>query len=396
MRKVLFITSRNIVRTCGELRLIKNRAEALYHEFGIQSDFLIITSTNYRYLEEKFSYNAKIKILNYSVKNPMKLVFIINNLSKIVESTFQMDEYFGIIISGLFIPFSLKKVREKWKNMSIFMDIHGAYEDVYNSVSTKNPFKKSLFYGVYELSKKCEPLYYKYVDGFFVVSSYLKEYIEKIGYCKNQGRKEFFIVPCALQGTPICDEEYISNRIKARNKYGFSDTDIVLVYSGGNSPWQRFDKSLEFYLKCQLKNKNIRFLVLSQNIEDIKDQYGEIEGVIYDSLKPQDVYSALCGGDIGLMIRDHSVTNACAYPNKFLEYVNGRLLVVANDSVVEIQRHIEKYHVGIVIDGEHDYQITAEMLEVLRKKYRGFELLNETGFPVTLRGYVEFNENSIY
>ena len=46
MKKILFITNRNALTTCGALRLIKNRAEALFEDYGIASDF--VCSEEYR------------------------------------------------------------------------------------------------------------------------------------------------------------------------------------------------------------------------------------------------------------------------------------------------------------------------------------------------------------
>lgn len=387
MRKILFITTRNIVRTCGELRLIKNRAEALYSEYGIKSDFLILTSTNNRKMEEEFSYDAKIRIINYKPSNIVNLFSTIHNITSIAEKDFVISEYTDIIISGLFIPLVLKTIKEKWPHKKIFMDIHGAYEDIYNSVPKNDLVKRTIYYLVFRVSKWLEPKQYKYCDGFFVVSTYLKEYIEKLRNAREMSKKQFVIAPCALSGRAIDDDEYIKNRESCRCKYGFSDNEIVMVYSGGNSPWQRFDKSLAFYQECREKNNCFRFLILSQDIEQIKKQYGNIEGAICDSIQPSEVYNTLCGGDFGLIIRDYSETNACAYPNKFLEYVNGRLLVVANDSVVEIARHINKYHVGIILEDGMDVYNDVINIEELRKNYLGKQLLQDTSFENTVKDY---------
>ena len=40
MKKILFVTSRNIISTCGELRLIKNRANVLKEEYGYTTDYI--------------------------------------------------------------------------------------------------------------------------------------------------------------------------------------------------------------------------------------------------------------------------------------------------------------------------------------------------------------------
>lgn len=389
MRKILFITTRNIVRTCGELRLIKNRAEALFNEYGIQTDFLIITSTNIKKIGEPLSYDAKIEIINYKIYNIIKLISVINNIIEISEQKFCMNDYSDIIVSGLFLPLSLKKIKDRWSNKIIFMDIHGVYEDIYNSVNKNAWLKRAVYYLVYCFTKRFEPKYYNYVDGFFIVSSYLKDYVK--GLCEPEvlESKKFVTVPCALLGFPIQDSEYANNRTLARNKYGFNDDDIVMIYSGGNAPWQRFDKSFAFFTENKKVNSAVRLLVLSQDIEEIKQTYGVIEGVVYDSIKPSEVYQTLCAGDYGLLIRDYSKTNTYAYPNKFLEYVNGRLVVIANDSILEVKQHIEEYHVGIIIGDNKKYIPDICDINSMKNNYAGLELLQDTSFVTTLKEFVD-------
>ena len=44
MERTLFITNRNMLTACGEMRLIKNRAEMLYKYGNIRTDFIVINS----------------------------------------------------------------------------------------------------------------------------------------------------------------------------------------------------------------------------------------------------------------------------------------------------------------------------------------------------------------
>ena len=56
--RILFITNRNILTTCGELRLIKNRAEKLYEAYGISTDIIALASPQRIRSDKKEKINA--------------------------------------------------------------------------------------------------------------------------------------------------------------------------------------------------------------------------------------------------------------------------------------------------------------------------------------------------
>ena len=72
-KRILFITNRNIINTCGELRLIKNRAETLYSSFGFSTDFVVFTNKK-RNNPEAIHSGGTLKSFEYSLKNPFSYV----------------------------------------------------------------------------------------------------------------------------------------------------------------------------------------------------------------------------------------------------------------------------------------------------------------------------------
>ena len=82
MRKILFLTTRNIVTTCGELRLIKNRAKTLYEEYGYKTDFLALVTRKDKSKIESMGFDSSLKYFEYTIKNPLGYIKAKKALSK--------------------------------------------------------------------------------------------------------------------------------------------------------------------------------------------------------------------------------------------------------------------------------------------------------------------------
>ena len=48
-------------------------------------------------------------------------------------------------------------------------------------------------------------------------------------------------------------------------------------------------------------------------------------------LEYEEMLEALCAFDFGFLLRNDSITNFVAFPNKYSEYINARLSIVVND-----------------------------------------------------------------
>ena len=117
MKKILFITSRNIISTCGELRLIKNRANVLKEEYGYTTDFI--------------AYRLRKKIQNEDVggqltilRNPYDRLRLYSMIKQLVLS----GDYNCVILSGITMNLAPYIKRMDW-NCKIVLDIHGTVEE---------------------------------------------------------------------------------------------------------------------------------------------------------------------------------------------------------------------------------------------------------------------------
>ena len=87
MKKILFLTNRNILTTSGEMRLVKNRAESLYNDYNVASDFIVVQKKERIFSKQREYINAggNLYSIELSIKN--LFILIIKIVKKIHEVT---------------------------------------------------------------------------------------------------------------------------------------------------------------------------------------------------------------------------------------------------------------------------------------------------------------------
>ena len=343
--KFLFITSRNVVNTCGELRLIKNRAKCLSEKYGFTGDFLVYRNDlcSQKPMEEigeeftlqQFLY-PKNKIC--SMKKQAKL------LTEEVLSKLQKDSYDVVILSGNMVLFLAKLIKKKFPNKKIVIDVHGAIEELkeFKGKSFKEKLIRKLAYGI---MRRQEKKYMKHADAFFAVSVALKKYLIDNYGLKN---KEFFIVPCSQKQQVLDVETKKSNRVKYRQKYNISENEKLFIYSGGLSPWQCVEEAVVLFKKVAQSVPNCKMILFTGDQRAI-EKY-QSDNIMVDSLPFNLVNDVICAGDYAFMLRGDYVTNHVAYPNKFIEYVCSGMKVIATPFVKDVATQIMDHEIGIVLE----------------------------------------------
>ena len=161
-----------------------------------------------------------------------------------------------------------------------------------------------------------------------------------------------YTIPCCIDPREF---EVNKNEIIAlKNKLNFKDRDIVFVYAGGLSHYQKIPLLLEIW-KYFLKYDFIKFLFLTnQDPRKHPDTFNEINSfdnrLIHFSLDRKDVPKYLNCADIGFMLRDSRGLNKAASPVKFPEYLACNLKVVASPGIGDVSDCIIKNDCGILID----------------------------------------------
>ncbi|RHG36868.1 glycosyltransferase [Fusobacterium varium] len=361
MSNILLITSRNIYENSGESSLINRRSKAIYRKKNKKIDTIGITrdkvNRKKEYLEQFNCYNENL-IFKYNKFNFLYKIFLFRkNLKKYLLEKRPKN----IFISGFTLIFFYIDILidyKKIEKVKYFYDMHGCTEE-FEEYLIKNKYLGKCINKFYS---KIEKKSLTICDSIFIVSNSMKEYIERKYLIFN---KEYYFIPCGIDEIFI-DRAYL--RKKWRKKFGILDNEKVFLYSGGTSKWQQIDESIKLY-ENEFKKLNYKMVIFSKNIEEINNILKKMnlnrKDYIIKSLKLNELTDALTIGDIGVMLREKSMTNLVAFPNKFSEYIKSGLLVLASENVEEQRKIILEYGIGEIKEKNSIEKIEVKVEERL-------------------------------
>lgn len=348
MERVLLITTRNILSTSGELRLIKNRAVVMLREWAIHTDFIVLRNKNKISKSENIETgNTDVYALN--VLNPIGTFKIIKKFKDDIKEKIVNGQYGTVVLSGVGTLLLYYFIRSNNKSIKIIADIHGSNVDMIEFARFKNIRKKIYFNFIYIFEEILQKHILKKVDSLFVVSEALKDYVSN-RYALNNNQK-FYIVPCAVERTKIDTKHIEEFRSQSRTRYGIKEDEILFVYSGGVSSWQCIETSINIFNQIVDTGKiSCKMLILSHQIDQIIPLVEDNKLIITDCLKAEEVFPVLCSGDFAFLMREDLDTNHVAFPNKFLEYVQAGLKIISTPYIYDVAEYIKQYRVGTIID----------------------------------------------
>lgn len=169
-------------------------------------------------------------------------------------------------------------------------------------------------------------------------------------------RKEFnydasahIVVPCTLSNDFIFEFPKEDELKKIKSDLGFSDNDIVIVYSGSSAGWQSFSLVEKMLNEVFEKNENVKLLWLTNHLNENSEFVKSYKNRIKTAwVKPSEVKNYLLAGDYGLLYREDSVTNKVASPVKFAEYLSCGLNVIISDNLGDFSEFVKKNNCGTV------------------------------------------------
>ena len=236
-------------------------------------------------------------------------------------------------------------------------DVRGDLLDEGKAVGA-NSFKTSIYIIL-------EKIALKYAENVSTVSSKLKILINK-----RIGRhREMFVIPSCINYLDFgVSEKYWSTK---REELGFSKDDIVLIYSGGLSHYQKVPEMLELWRRLHSEGINIKFILLTNT--DPHSLPSEVLGLerFGPSLKifnlPRgEVYSILHLADIAFLLRDDRTLNKAASPVKFAEYIASGLAVIGSPSIGDVSSHIRENNLGMLISPSNLDEAYNDLLEFIK------------------------------
>ncbi len=353
MSRILFVTNRNILYTCGELRLIKNRAIALREEYNVESDFIAFNKLR-NAAEEDIGGTGTITAFCYRQHNLLEALSAWLNFVKCVMEAIESDKYSVVVLSGIFALRLSRRIKKTYPHTAIVADIHGALEELIE-FPKGGVIKTQIRKAVYHCLKHIEKNYLPFVDGCFVVSNRLMAYLRE-AYAFE---KPCYIIPCAIHRQNFDRQLLTEKRCAARLKYGIDEAETVFVYSGGTSSWQCIEESVALYRKLANSIPGKTRLVIFSGDKEYIEKF-RADDVIIDSLSSTEVLDTLPMADCAFMLREKAITNAVAYPNKFLEYVLSGLKVITTPYVDDVAEQIAVYRLGYIVNN-----VTANPNDIL-------------------------------
>lgn len=216
----------------------------------------------------------------------------------------------GLISTALALNL-LKKYKVK---KPVIADIRGdVVDELLNSRNIVNKF-------LAKSAKRLEKYVFQNAIFFFFVSEYMKQlYSDRY----NLNDSNVAVFPTVVNSKYFYSDRSISEKI--REDLNICKDDIVFTYSGGLDYWQNVDMLLESFARALKKQKNIFLLLLTKRKitmqSKMKNYDIERNKYLIVSSNYWDVGKYLNAADVGLLIRDKTITNLVACPIKLNEYL---------------------------------------------------------------------------
>ncbi len=350
----------------------------LIHDKGIRTDCLSISDikpTKDEILEIENIIGGKFYTASrYGFMiSDVYLFFVL--LGLYFRSVFKYDKIiFQTRLPKIAIPFVLIGMLYKVK---IIYEARGAITEERSHVTRNRKNKGFKFKIKTAFINLNERLFMKLSDQVICVSNALKYYYIK--KYKLSNIKKFNVFPGAADNSMFYHD--FSHRDKIRKDLNFTDDDIVIIYSGKLAKdWEIPDDVFSFMSILMSKNKRIKFLVLTPDLE-ISNQYIQkysMEGSTQVlKSKFEDVNNYLNAADISLLLREDVPMNNVASPTKFSEYMLAGIPCIMSNGVYDFANIIRDTGYGIVLIDYHkleekEYNQILNLLKLDRAEISDF------------------------
>jgi hypothetical protein len=156
--------------------------------------------------------------------------------------------------------------------------------------------------------------------------------------------QDHVVIPCTLAA-----RDGSNVPIKAR-----SDARIRLVYSGSAAGWQSFQLLEALLVPLLTDDARVHVLFLSPpdpQVDALGLRYpGRVEQTWVDAAKVADI---LAEQDLGILLREDTITNRVSSPTKFAEYLAAGLPVMISNAIGDFSKAVRTHGLGVVVaEGE--------------------------------------------
>lgn len=243
----------------------------------------------------------------------------------------------GIIGRGVFATALALRMRRQGRVQRVVLDGRGAYGAEWEEYRIVDDDR---------LIEECGRLEREAVldaDMRLAVSEALvNHWRQRFGYASDH----HVVVPCTLgrdlEMVPAADPQL-------RASLGWAEDDVVLVYSGSTVGWQSLGMLTALLADLLESDDRLRVLFLTKEDEHVSALEGRYPNRVARRWLPHDqVLAALAACDIGLLVREASVTNRVASPTKFAEYLSAGAYVIASEGLGDVAHLVGENALGWV------------------------------------------------
>ena len=152
--------------------------------------------------------------------------------------------------------------------------------------------------------------------------------------------------------------------------------DIVLLYSGGLSYYQKVPEMLELWRRLHAENIGIKFILLTNSDpHSLPSEIPSLESfgpsLQIFNLSRSEVFSMLSIADMAFLLRDDRNLNKAASPVKFAEYIASGAAVIGSPDTGDTSKHILDSNIGLLIspsDLDYKYNDLLNFISLLRSE----------------------------
>lgn len=256
---------------------------------------------------------------------------------------------------------SLKLLRYLCPKVKIVVDFHGAQPE---EMLYENPNMAKSLYNYYE---KYEKLSCKIADCIICQSNEMKQHL--VSKYNADGNK-IAVFKCGVDIKHF-DIKSKEEKKAVRKELGIKERDVVFVYAGGITKWQKIDASLKIFKEYNAYNLDSKFLILTRDTDKLKvildtPEFCHIkDSVIIKSVQHNMVPRYLNAADMAFLLRDNVILNAVASPTKLAEYLACGLPIITSSVAKKwVKPEIEK---ELIFTDKAVEDINQEIDNVLKK-----------------------------
>lgn len=246
----------------------------------------------------------------------------------------------GIIARGAFATAAAIEARLKGAVQKVCFDARGAYAAEWNE------------YRIIDDQALIDSV--KGVEQKAVANSDFRLSVSEalIDHWKNEydyQSEDHVVIPCTLGA----DHSESSSSVEVRKELGVAENEKLLVYSGSTAGWQSFDLLKNLLEPALNADPQLKVLFLSRRDENNEALKNQFPGQVFVKwLDASEVGQHLAACDVGMLVREDTVTNQVSSPTKFAEYLNAGLNVMISPKIGDMSAFVEEHACGQVISTE--------------------------------------------